>query len=365
MKKAGKKKISVVLGTRPNFIKAAAFFIEAKKRPHFKIQTIHTGQHFDKNMSDVFFRDMKLPEPDIFLDIKETSPSQKIGKMIGELKKIFRKNKCDAVLVFGDVNSTLAAAVAATKTKLIHVESGLRSNDHRMPEEMNRIITDHLSDLLFITEPSAEKNLIGEGIDKKKIKYVGNIMIESLERFQKQIDSSSILSELKLVPQEYIVVTIHRRENTEDLSILKKIMGTIKKMGSFKKIVFPVHPGTKQKIIKAGLEKNFDEILAIDPLSYFDFMKLVCNSSGVITDSGGIQEETSHLGIPCATLRDNTERPITIELGSNKLFPIQSLDDSNIIIEHLKRSDFPKKNIPLWDSEVSRRIFDFLEKELF
>ncbi len=356
-----KPRIAVVVGTRPNFIKAAAFFRAAQKHPELTFIVIHTGQHFDQNMSDIFFRQMKIPQPDIFLNVIGSSSSQKIGKTIAELKRIFSNGDFSAVLVFGDVNSTLASALAASASnlRLIHVESGLRSNDQRMPEEVNRIITDHLTDLLFTTEPSAETNLLDEGVETSKIKYVGNIMIESLELFKADIASSKILKQLNLSPKEYVVATIHRRENTDDRNILKNILETMRQVNTFKQIVFPMHPGTRQKIEKGGFGEYLKGIIITNPLSYFDFMQLVVQSQGVVTDSGGIQEETTHLGIPCATLRDNTERPITVEFGSNKLFPLSTLNADDVI-HHLKSQNFKSRHIPLWDNKVSERIFSHL-----
>jgi UDP-N-acetylglucosamine 2-epimerase (non-hydrolysing) len=258
----------------------------------------------------------------------------------------------------------LAGAVAAVKTtKLIHVESGLRSHDRRMPEEINRAIVDHLSDFLFTTEPAANANLLQEGIAEEKIKYVGNIMIESIEKYFDHIQTSDILSTLGLKEKSYIVSTIHRVENTDNPEILSKLLSVLHSLSKKQTIVFPVHPGTKKKIHEFGLDHLLDSVRVVEPLGYFEFMKLILESSGIVTDSGGIQEETSHLGIPCATLRDNTERPITLVLGSNKLFPIDSLNPEDIaeLILHLERTDFKNRHIPLWNDKVSERIFAELD----
>ena len=326
---------------------------------------IHTGQHFDDSMSKVFFDEMSIPRPDIHLDIRGEFHTEKIGKMFSALRDIFAKRKFDGVIVFGDINSTLAGAVAAVKnTRLIHIESGLRSHDRRMPEEINRAIVDHLSDLLFTTEPVALDNLIKEGIETKKIKYVGNIMIESIETYFDLIQKSTVLSEHKLKPQKYIVATLHRVENTDDPKILKKLLMLLETLSKNNTIIFPLHPGTRKKISQLRLGKYLKNIKVTEPLGYFDFMKLVHDSRGIITDSGGIQEETSHLGIPCVTLRDNTERPITLVLGSNKLFPIETIDPANTrdIVRHLKRRDFKNRHIPLWDRNVTKRIFHYLDR---
>jgi len=355
------KNIAVILGARPNFVKAAPFFKEAKKHPDYNFTLIHTGQHFDENMSKIFFDEMEIPKPDVMFDIRGEMHSEKIGKTFNALKNYFSKNKFDRVVTFGDVNSTLAAGIASAKNNLslVHVEAGLRSHDRRMPEEINRVIVDHLSDLLFVTEPSGVENLKKEGINESKIKFVGNIMIESIEIFRDKINCSNILEKLDVNSKNYLVVTIHRQENTDDPKNLKKILDILKEISKYSKLIFPMHPGTKKKIESYGFAKYLECFQVIDPLGYFEFMKIVIESNGVITDSGGIQEETTHLGIPCATLRDNTERPITIDLGSNKLF---SLEFESVVgvISHLQRNDFKSKHIPLWDNQVAKRIFNYL-----
>ena len=353
-----------MLGARPNFVKAAPFFREAKLHPQYHFTLVHTGQHFDDMMSKVFFDEMSIPRPDIQLDIRGEFHTEKIGKMFSALRDIFSLNKFDGVIVFGDINSTLAGAVAAVKnTKLIHIESGLRSHDRRMPEEINRAIVDHLSDLLFTTEPVANENLIKEGIDPDKIKYVGNIMIESIESYYDLIMKSTIVKDLGLKPKTYIVATLHRVENTDNMEILKKLLTLINTLAKNDTVVFPLHPGTRKKIDEYGLGDILEKIHVIEPLGYFEFMKLIHDARGIVTDSGGIQEETSHLGVPCATLRDNTERPITITHGSNKLFPIDLIDpmNANDIMKHLNRTDFKNRHIPLWDDKVTKRIFRELD----
>ncbi len=358
-----KRSFLVVLGARPNFVKAAPFFRRAKEYPEFEFKLVHTGQHFDDNMSKIFFEEMQIPKPDIHLDIKGDFHTEKIGKMFTALKEVVRTHGQDGVIVFGDINSTLAGAVAAAteRKRIIHIESGLRSHDRRMPEEINRAIVDHLSDLLFVTEESGKENLLKEGISEERIHVVGNIMIESIELFKNHFHSSNVHEQLLTTPQDYYVATIHRSENTDDVHILEKIMNILDALSKEKPIVMPLHPGTRQKLLNFGLEKKLQGIKVIEPLGYIDFMKLVIDSSGVVTDSGGIQEETSHLGIPCSTLRENTERPITVSLGSNKLF---NIDDISLeaLIAHLGRKDFKSNHIPLWDKDVSKRILDILRK---
>ncbi|MDO8500081.1 MAG: UDP-N-acetylglucosamine 2-epimerase (non-hydrolyzing) [bacterium] len=359
------KNIAVVLGARPNFVKAAPFFREAAHYPELKFTLIHTGQHFDYKMSEIFFNEMQIPKPDIYLDVGGEFHTEKIGRMFNALTQTLGNGKFDFVILFGDVRSTLAGAIAAVASNqpIVHIEAGLRSHDRRMPEEIHRVIVDHLSGLLFTTEPSANENLVREGIGRAKIQYVGNLMIESMEMFQPKINASTIVNTLGLRSKDYIIATIHRQENTDDASILKNILSLIGEIAKSHTMILPLHPGTKTKIRDCGLTELLANIQVIEPLGYFDFIKLISESGGVITDSGGIQEETTHLGIPCATLRDNTERPITLELGSNKLFTAQ-IENSEEVKKHLARRDFKSKHIPMWDNQVSKRIFAHLETYL-
>ena len=247
----------------------------------------------------------------------------------------------------------------ASSVSVAHIESGLRSHDKRMPEEMNRIIVDHLSDILFTTEPSANENLATEGISQSKIKYVGNILAEGIELFWDKISTSTITKSLNLTGNDYCVITIHRYENTENPLVLKAILTLINDLSKKIQLVFPLHPGTRKRIQEFGLDKLVQDTKITDTLGYSDFVQLMVKSRGVITDSGGIQEETSYLGIPCCTLRDNTERPITIDLGSNKLFSIYTAK-TNEIMEHLGCKNLKSQHIPLWDNKVSERIINTL-----
>ncbi len=358
-----KPRVAVIVGTRPNFVKAAPFLREARKYPRFDIKVIHTGQHFDQNMSKVFFEELDIPEPHISLTTKGEKHTEKIALMFDGLKAVFKHHKFDAVVVFGDVNSTLAGALAALKNRcrLVHIEAGLRSHDRRMPEEINRVIVDHISDLHFVSEQSGVDNLKAEGVKDKKIHLVGNIMIESLESFKDKIAASNILQKLGLTKKGYVLTTIHRQENTDSKELLERIFSLLQGIRSTWPIVMPLHPGTRKKIHEYGLDALLEGIRVIEPAGYFDFLNLMANSTGVITDSGGIQEETSHLGVPCCTLRDNTERPVTITLGSNRLFPLAEARSADMIA-HLNRTDFQPKSIPLWDNKVSERIFKVLNK---
>lgn len=356
-----KTKLAVILGARPNFIKAAPLLHKAKDFPQFEFHLIHTGQHYDQNMSEIFFKDLEIPLPEVLLEISGLKDSDRLGRMIAGVSTALEKISPAGVIVFGDVNSTLAGALAAKKNNLplVHIEAGLRSFDKRMPEETNRFIVDQLADLLFVTEPSGYSNLIREGYSAKQIKYVGNLMIESLELFKQQITSSEILKRFKLQSKNFVVVTIHRDENISSLINLKKITSLLEKLSQKNHLLFPIHPHTKNILKEKGLDKDLSGLTMCEPLGYFDFLKLILESGGVLTDSGGIQEEASHLGVPCATLRDNTERPITLELGSNKLFNLDT--NHKEIDDHLSRKDFAVAPIPLWDNEVSTRILTALD----
>lgn len=351
------KHFALILGARPNFVKAASLLKKAKDYPQFRFTLIHTGQHFDDEMSKVFFEQFGMPKPDIHLDMDKEG----LGDTLHKLIQIFSEAKFDACLVVGDVNSTLLGTLAAVKNNIpvCHIEAGLRSYDKRMPEEQNRIMVDHLASLLFTSEEAGNTNLVKEGISEGRIHLVGNIMIETLEVFGDLVDQSKILTHLDLDTKDFFVSTVHRKENTDTKEKLEKLLNILAQLGKTKTVVFPLHPGTKAKIKTYGLDGLLNNVKIVEPLSYFDFVKLMKESAGVITDSGGIQEETSHLGIPCVTLRDNTERPSTIELGSNKLFNVDS-PDIKAMLEHLGKS-FQAQQIPLWDKKVSSRIFKVLE----
>lgn len=337
------KHYAVVVGTRPNFVKAAPL-VKTLKAHGDIVTLIHTCQHYDYTMSDVFFHELGLPEPDVRLG----------GDIFAELRAYFAENRFDGTLVFGDVDSTLAGAVAAFTSgqNVFHIEAGLRSFDERMPEERNRKAVDHLSKLHFVTEPSAIENLHNEGIYTDVA--VGNLMIESLETFAEEIDKAR----LDQLPEKFVVLTLHRRENVYNHKRLAQLVELIEKVSERVKIVFPIHPGTEKILSKTGLMGRLHRLIFSGPLSYFEFIKLVKLSGGVITDSGGIQEETTHLGIPCCTLRNNTERPITAMVGSNKLFP-EGLEDVDAILNHLS-SVFESKPVPMWDDKVSERIYENL-----
>ena len=363
-------KIDCIAGARPNFMKVAPIVIELGKRPDlFSCRLIHTGQHSDPYMSDVFFRDLGLREPDINLGISSGTHGEATGRMLIELEKIFIKNKPDWVLVVGDVNSTLAAALAAAKLQIPigHVESGLRSFNRTMPEEINRIIVDHLSTVLFTHEESARENLLKEGIKESKIISVGNTMIDSLKRI---VNTKSlglnILDQLGVQVKQYILVTLHRPENVDSTTNLKTFLDTFEQLSEKHTIVWPVHPRTRQRLDSFGYLDRINgmkDVLLTQPQGYADFVNLMMNTLMVLTDSGGIQEETTYLKIPCVTLRNETERPITIKQGTNRIAGIdrKSIMDAVLSIDsknYIKQKDLP----PMWDGRASFRIVKTISK---
>lgn len=357
--------IWIVIGTRPNFIKVTQFKRVAAGFPHIDVKIVHTGQHYDERMASVFFDQFGL-RPDVFLDINPGHPGVQIGEAISALVQLFLREKPDLVMVVGDVNSTLAGAVAANKCNipLAHLESGLRSNDLEMPEEHNRRVADLLSNLHFVTEDSGMRNLRAEGAPESGLAFVGNTMIDTLVAFRDAISKSSVLNSLNLDSESFALVTIHRPSNVDSQAGLRLILDLITEMATAVKVVFPVHPRTRDRMAAFGLLTSFEKVpnlIMIDPLGYFDFQNLIANSSYVLTDSGGIQEETTFLKKPCLTLRPNTERPSTIEIGSNTLleFDIPSIMEK---IRSIYNQSYKKGQIPLlWDGNATLRIMERIE----
>lgn len=356
------KKIYILIGTRPNFIKITQF---RKLAPQFKVEIkiIHTGQHFDLNMADVFFQELGI-QPDYFLNIKPFSPDVQIAEIITSLSELMKQiGKPDLFIVPGDVNSTLAGAIFANKNNisLAHLEAGLRSYDRSMPEEHNRIMTDAIADLLFVTENSAIENLEKEN-SQARVEFVGNTMIDTLVAFKTEIEQSNILNRLK-VNRKYTVVTIHRPSNVDTKVGLIKLLKLFNQLSANYDILFPVHPRTLKNIEFHQLTKDFERISGLQflpPLGYFDFQNIVKNSTFVLTDSGGIQEETTFLQIPCLTLRQNTERPSTCEIGTNTLMNFE-VTDVLTKIKSIENGTYKKGLIPaLWDGNSTRRILDII-----
>lgn len=326
---------------------------------------VHTGQHFSAEMSDAFFRDLEMPVPDFNLGVGTIgSPVQQIAAIMQAFEPILLQVKPDVVIVVGDVNSTLAASIVANKcgVPLAHVEAGLRSFDRRMPEEINRLATDAISDFLFVTEPSGKQNLLNEGVSAERIHFVGNVMIDTLLKFRKKASGSKVLETLHLEPNSYGTVTLHRPSNVDDPEQLKSLVETLNEISSDLPLVFPMHPRTRAKL---GTSSPFGSGVTIcDPLGYLDFLHLVSNSRLVLTDSGGIQEETTILRVPCVTLRENTERPITIDQGTNRLAGIHPRDIVAAAREALD-TDYANKPSPeMWDGQASQRIIAILDQKL-
>ncbi|MBW6442505.1 UDP-N-acetylglucosamine 2-epimerase (non-hydrolyzing) [Patescibacteria group bacterium] len=361
-------KIINVVGARPNFIKIAPLLEEYKKWPKIKSLLVHTGQHYDFNMSQRFFDELKISKPDYNLGIGSGSHAQQTARIMLSFEKVCIKEKPDLVVVVGDVNSTVACALVAKKMNInvAHVEAGLRSFDESMPEEINRILTDHLSDFLFVTEESGKKNLQNENIPPKKIFFVGNIMIDSLVKNLREINNRKIIENLNLNKKDYLVITFHRPSNVENKEILSKLLGYIKDLSKDMVIVFPIHPRTKKALEDYKLKEiggYLKNIKVTEPLGYLDFISLVKNSKGVLTDSGGVQEETTFLGVPCITLRENTERPITIKRGTNHL--ISNIHEEGVLekIKNLIENFKPRvKNPEKWDGKTAERILKVIVK---
>ncbi|MEQ8303165.1 MAG: UDP-N-acetylglucosamine 2-epimerase (non-hydrolyzing) [Cyclobacteriaceae bacterium] len=364
------KKIFILVGTRPNFIKITQFEKQFKRYAgKIEYKLIHTGQHFDKNMSEVFFEQLEIKEPDYYLNISSGSPNSQIGNIILELEKVFLKDRPDLLIVVGDVNSTMAGAIAANKLaiKLAHLESGLRSMDRTMPEEHNRVVTDVLADYYFITEDSGIKNLSHAGVENERLFFVGNTMIDTLVAFDQNIRDSDALESHSLKKGEYVLMTMHRPSNVDHQVGCKKIIELIKFISRYKKIVFPIHPRALKNFEKYGLSnelKAINDLILLEPLDYLSFQQLVLYSSLVVTDSGGIQEETTFRQVPCLTLRPNTERPITISMGSNKLLEFD-LELIKKEIELIQKGQNKKGEIPpLWDGRATERIVDIIAKSI-
>jgi UDP-N-acetylglucosamine 2-epimerase (non-hydrolysing) len=355
-----KKRILIVVGTRPNFVKITQFKKIAKQFTDLEVKIAHTGQHFDEKMSDIFLTQFNL-EVDFFLNIENASTNNLIAAILLKLAAIIDDYKPHLLLCVGDVNSTLAAAICANKLgiPLGHIESGLRSFDRQMPEEINRILTDEISDICFVTENSGIENLKKIGKNDHQIAFVGNTMIDTLVHFETEIEQSTILEELEITKKQYILTTIHRPSNVDSEEGLQKIIALFQQLSIENTIVFPIHPRTKNNFLKFNLFDNLMEIKNLKiskPQNYFSFQKLIKHSFCVITDSGGIQEETTFQKIPCITLRENTERPSTITQGTNHLM---SFDVSKInqLIFQFKNGEIKKSSIPeFWDGNATERI---------
>lgn len=365
-----KKKILTVVGTRPNFIKITQFEKEFAKYPEeFEFKLLHTGQHYDKAMSKVFFEQLKLREPDYYLGIGAGAPGIQMGQIMEELTKVMQDWRPDLIVVVGDVNSTLAAAIAANKlgVRIAHLESGLRSLDRAMPEEINRILTDEITDVFFITEQSGMDNLKADGKSDEKLHFVGNTMIDTLVAFSPEIEASSVLEDQGVQAGEYALLTMHRPRNVDFKDQLEKMIRMITFIGEKFPVVFPVHPRTRKRLEEHGLIDEFNAIpnlIQSGPMDYLGFQKLIGKARVVVTDSGGIQEETTFRQVPCLTIRPNTERPSTITLGTNELlsFDLDTIEDR---IRQIEAGTFKFGEVPpLWDGKATQRIVETLRNIL-
>ncbi len=347
-----------IVGARPNFMKAAPVIAALKSR-QMPQRLVHTGQHYDRAMSEVFFEELEIPQPDANLGVGSGSHGVQTGNLMIELEREFTESRPRAVIVYGDVNSTIAAALVATKLgiSVAHVEAGLRSFDRTMPEEINRVLTDAISDVLYVTSAEAMAHLANEGIDPNRMRFVGNTMIDTLLRLRPRFDSGKVLSSIG-VAGEYAVVTLHRPANVDSDDAARRLIDGLHRVADIVRVVLPLHPRGRDRLERLGLEEH-PNLLIIDPLPYLAFMSLVSAAKLVLTDSGGIQEETTVLGVPCLTLRENTERPITISYGTNQLVGT----DPNAIVSAATAalgSHWEPRCPPLWDGKAGERIAEDL-----
>ncbi len=360
--------VYLVAGARPNFMKIAPLIKELRLHK-ISYKLIHTGQHYDSNMSRIFFTDLGIQEPDISLNVGSASHAVQTAKIMIKFEKFLVKDKPLLVIVVGDVNSTLACTLVAKKLfiNVAHVEAGLRSFDIRMPEEINRLLTDQISDLLFTTEESAEINLTREGITPSKISFVGNIMIDTLIMNLQKAKEINSLEKFNLKEKHYALLTLHRPSNVDTKKSLEKILRIIDYLQEKIKIFFPIHPRTQKNLNEFNLERYLQKknIILSEPIGYLDFLNLMVNSKLILTDSGGIQEEASYLKIPILTLRKNTERPITVELGTNTIIGDDFNKAKNCIDMIFSNNYKIGKDIEKWDGNTAKRIINIIEEKFF
>lgn len=357
-------KLTLVAGARPNFMKIAPIIhaIQAKQKEGFNMQyrLIHTGQHYDKNLSGHFFEELNIPHPDANFEVKSGTQAEQTGAIMKAFEKELEQNPCDLVLVVGDVTSTMACAIVAKKAGIdvAHVEAGIRSGDMRMPEEINRIVTDSLTDLFFTTSIHANENLEQLGVDKSKVFFVGNVMIDTLRTNEKRFQKPELWNSLSLEEKAYFVLTLHRPSNVDETEKLKVLMEQIVKSSRKLPIIFPVHPRTKKMLEQ--LKIDFKNLHLVEPMGYLEFNYLVKNAFAVLTDSGGITEETTVMNVPCITLRDNTERPETCKIGTNIIVGTDANKIKNAF-DKLFLGQWQEGKIPdLWDGNASERIANCL-----
>lgn len=353
-----------VVGARPNFMKVAPVIEAFRAYLQVEQMLVHTGQHYDANMSDVFFKQLGIPEPDVNLEVGSGSHASQTAQIMMRFEELVIQQRPDWVLVYGDVNSTVAAALVCAKLwiPVAHVEAGLRSRDLAMPEEINRLVTDQLASLLFTPSTDGDDNLKKEGIPEERIQFVGNVMIDTLVRLLPQADDFGIAD----VPEKYVLVTLHRPSNVDEPEMLKKIIDTLTQISTDLPVLFPVHPRTRARLSNTDIQMPDEtRIRLLDPVGYIQFLALQRNSNLVITDSGGIQEETTYLGVPCLTVRENTERPITVTMGTNILVgqDMERLkaEFNNVLNGTAKKGQRP----PLWDGKAGERIAKIIVEKMY
>ncbi len=363
------RKVISVVGARPNFMKIAPLDNAFQKYPWISHRIVHTGQHYDANMSKVFFDDLELPHPSVYLGIGSGTHAVQTARVMIEFEKVMLAEKPDLVIVVGDVNSTVACSLVCSKLLIpvAHIEAGLRSFDRTMPEEINRIVTDALSNYLFVSEPSGMRNLKNEGISKSKMFFVGNVMIDSLVRFQAKARKSRIKESLGVAHTRYTLVTLHRPSNVDVKSNLSRLLVMLEKLSRVEPVIFPLHPRTRRMIDEFKLGRKMrasSNIIFCEPFGYLDFLCLLESAALVITDSGGIQEETTYLGVPCLTMRENTERPVTVTEGTNRLMGFEygkvASEAEKIFRTKAKKQKSPK----LWDGKAAERIAKIIAEKI-
>ena len=361
-------KVLNVVGARPNFMKIAPLH-RAMQARGLTSRIVHTGQHYDEKMSDVFFEQLGLPEPDLYLGVGSGTHAEQTARVMTAFEPVVEEERPDLVLVVGDVNSTVACSLVAAKlhVPVAHVEAGLRSGDRRMPEEINRLVTDRLADYLFVTERSGREHLRAEGVPEEQIFFVGNVMIDTLVALRERAQRATITDDLELASGEYVLMTMHRPSNVDNRDGLAALLETIGGIAQDYPLVFPIHPRTRNRFAEFGLQDRLEaveQLTLLEPLGYLEFLRLMEGAGVVVTDSGGIQEETTFLQVPCLTLRENTERPVTIEEGTNELM---ALDSEGVVgrVREIMRGKRPQGQVPQrWDGRAAERIVDVLAERM-
>jgi UDP-N-acetylglucosamine 2-epimerase (non-hydrolysing) len=355
-------KVVHVVGARPNFMKVAPILAQLRKEPRVEQILVHTGQHYDARMSDVFFQDLGMPAPDVHLGVGSGTHAQQTAKVMVEIEPVLLREKPDLALVAGDVNSTVAVALVAAKLQVpvAHVEAGLRSGDWTMPEEINRVVTDRLSDLLFTPSKDGDENLAREGIDPRRVHFVGNVMIDSLNAAFPRARESRVHEQLGVRRGEYALATLHRPSNVDEPAPLSNVLGALAEVSGRIPVVFPIHPRTRSRLLGDPALRERAQgargLKLIDPVGYLDFLALTAGARVVMTDSGGIQEETTALGVPCLTVRNNTERPVTVEIGTNTLVGTDAAQIVPAALAVLEGRGKKGRLPDLWDGRAAERI---------